>query len=94
MTAFYSSTEEIAANALQICDDLRSQYLPGMFHGLARECATHPARMAQVLMCLAVWVDYEAPALVAGCACTGGTGCAHGGIRRRRRPSPLHSAGG
>lgn len=61
MTAFYSSEEEIAANALQICADLRTQHLPTMFGGLVRECRNYPARMAQVLMGLAIWVDYEAP---------------------------------
>jgi hypothetical protein len=60
----YADHDEIAANALQICDDVRSQPVLEMYQGLARECALFPARTAQLLMCLAVWVDYECPTSV------------------------------
>ncbi|MCM6776244.1 hypothetical protein NDR87_18880 [Nocardia sp. CDC159] len=61
MTARYHDHDEIAANALMICDDLRSQPLLQMYRGLAAECAWFPERMAQLLMCLAAWVDYDSP---------------------------------
>ena len=61
MTAVYTSPEEIAASALQICDDLRTQDLQMMLLGLAPECSKYPVRMAQILMALAIWVDYESP---------------------------------
>lgn len=59
--ARYQDHDEIAANALMICDDLRSQPLLEMYRGLTAECARFPERMAQLLMCLAAWVDYESP---------------------------------
>lgn len=61
MTAVYPTAEEIAASALQICDDLRTQDLQMMLRGLARECSKYPVRMAQIVMALAIWVDYDGP---------------------------------
>lgn len=57
----YIDHEQLAAHALQLCEDVRVQSQEHMYEGLVRECARFPGRMAQLMMALAVWVDYEGP---------------------------------
>lgn len=60
--------DEVAAHALRICEDLREADVGTDWHygELAQQCATDPDRMAQVIMCLAVWVPFEqAPSTLA-----------------------------
>lgn len=60
MTA-YEEIDEVAAHALQVCEDVRERGSRDVYSRLAVACMRQPDRMAQVLMCLAIWVDYDGP---------------------------------
>ena len=51
--------ERVARRALAIVSDMREVDPQLTFDTLAIMCGTEPCRMAQVLMCLAVWIDPE-----------------------------------
>ncbi|MBF6187606.1 hypothetical protein [Nocardia farcinica] len=58
--ARYTDHDEIAAEALQLSEDVRELDPHATFRRLSHACARDPERMAQVLMCLAVWLDPDA----------------------------------
>lgn len=51
--------DAVAATALAICDDIRDYDGTMLHRQLTYACGTDPARMAQILMALAAWVDPE-----------------------------------
>lgn len=53
----YLDHDELAAAALQLRSDVRAVDPVELYDRLAAECRTDPARMAQVLMCLAIWIS-------------------------------------
>ncbi len=59
MTAPYAHPDDVAANALQIACDLRTQSTSDMYEGLVREAYHFPGRVAQIVMCLAAWTPVE-----------------------------------
>ncbi|WP_067573641.1 hypothetical protein [Nocardia acidivorans] len=59
--ARHTDHDEIAAEALLVCEAIRELAPLQVYTTLAIRCARDPERMAQVLMCVAAWVDYEGP---------------------------------
>lgn len=59
----HSDHDEIAAHALQVCEDVRDPDIGPQFlyQELAKKCHDDPECMAQVIMCLAAWAPYEEP---------------------------------
>lgn len=55
--ARYTDPDEIAAEALQLSEDVREVDPQATFRRLTLACQRDPERMAQVLMCLAIWLD-------------------------------------
>lgn len=62
----YEDPDEIAAEALQLCEDVREIDRERTYRRLAVQCVRDPERMTQVLMCLAIWVDPDVPISVLG----------------------------
>lgn len=65
--ARYTDHDQLAAEALQIAEDVRELAPLATYQRLAAQCARDPERMAQVIMCLSAWLDPDTPvgALVA-----------------------------
>ncbi|MFE3196240.1 hypothetical protein ACFXHA_45095 [Nocardia sp. NPDC059240] len=59
--ARYTDHDDIAAEALLVCEAVRELAPLEVYRRLAHMCARNPESGAQLLMCLATWVDYEAP---------------------------------
>ena len=59
--SFYETHDKIAERALRACMEVREFGPLSVYRRLATECVREPERMAQVLMCLAAWVDVESP---------------------------------
>lgn len=57
----YVNPDEVAAYALQVCSDVREVDPGRVYAGLVARCSREPERMAQVLVALAAWVDYDGP---------------------------------
>ncbi|MGY4098079.1 hypothetical protein ACW2Q0_00705 [Nocardia sp. R16R-3T] len=57
--ARYTNHDEIAADALRLCEELRERAPLAMYRRLAAHCERDPERMAQVIMCLAAFVDID-----------------------------------
>lgn len=64
--ARHTDHDKLAAEALTICADVREEGPQEVYTRLALRCARDPERMAQVLMCLAAWVDFDAPTSALG----------------------------
>lgn len=60
----YEEIDQVVAHALQVCADVRECGSRDVYSRLAVACMRQPDRMAQVLMCLAIFVDYEGPVRV------------------------------
>ena len=58
--ARYSDHDEIRAGALQLRAEVRNGDPTELYDRLAAACRTDPERMAQLIMCLAIWVDPRA----------------------------------
>ncbi|WP_280441053.1 hypothetical protein [Nocardia brasiliensis] len=59
--ARYSDHDELAREALSICAAVRELGPVQTYHHLTYACQRDPERMAQLLMCLAAWVDFDGP---------------------------------
>lgn len=59
--ARYTDHDQLAAEALQIAEDVRELAPLATYQRLAAQCARDPERMAQVIMCLSVWLDPDTP---------------------------------
>ncbi|WP_280185168.1 MULTISPECIES: hypothetical protein [Nocardia] len=59
--ARYTDHDQLAAEALQIAEDVRELGSLGVYRRLAAQCFRDPERMAQVIMCLSAWLDPETP---------------------------------
>lgn len=59
--SYYETHDAIAARALGVCMEVREFGPLSVYRRLAAQCAREPEQMAQVLMCLAAWVDVESP---------------------------------
>ncbi|MBF6289280.1 hypothetical protein [Nocardia cyriacigeorgica] len=57
--ARYTDHDEIAAEALQLCEEIRDRAPLHMYRRLAAHCHRDPERMAQVIMALAAMVNDE-----------------------------------
>lgn len=53
----YSDVHRVAIAALDLAEQVRDTGPLELYNSLARQCAEDPERMAQILMCLAVWLD-------------------------------------
>lgn len=60
----YSDHDQLAADVLQLVEDIQSQDPDRFFAHLILRCQRDPAQMAQMLMCLAIWMDPETPVSV------------------------------
>lgn len=58
----YVDYDKLAGAAIALCEQVRDLEPEATFVELTKRCAKDPQRMAQVLMCLAIWVDIEGPA--------------------------------
>ncbi len=60
--ARHNDHDEIAKQALGVCEDVRDPDVGPKFlyDSLVAKCRQDPERMIQVLLCLAVWVPFEA----------------------------------
>lgn len=59
--SFYETHDAIAKRALEICSDVRELGPLSVYRQLAIQSVREPERTAQVLMCLAAWVDVDSP---------------------------------
>ncbi|MEU6582842.1 hypothetical protein [Nocardia sp. NPDC046763] len=57
----HTDHNQLAAEALLICESVRELAPIAVYRDLTRVCAKDPERAAQLLMCLAAWVDFEGP---------------------------------
>jgi hypothetical protein len=57
--ARYTNHDEIAAEALQLCEEIREHAPLQMYRRLAAHCHRDPERMAQLIMALAAMVNDE-----------------------------------
>lgn len=64
--AAYIDLDQLAADALQLVEDIREVDPGRSFAHLALRCQRDPERMAQVVMCLAIWMDPDTPLSVLG----------------------------
>lgn len=55
--AAYVDLDQLAADALQLIEDIREVDPARSFNHLTVRCQRDPERMAQVVMCLAIWMD-------------------------------------
>lgn len=62
--SFYETHDAIATRALEIGSQVRELGPLSVYRELATQCMREPERMAQVLMCLAAWVDFDSPTSV------------------------------
>ena len=62
--AAYVDHDELAADVLQLVEDVQETDRDRSFTHLTLRCQRDPERMAQVLMCLAIWMDPETPVSV------------------------------
>ncbi|MFC9892138.1 hypothetical protein ACFVMC_00450 [Nocardia sp. NPDC127579] len=60
--ARYTDHDQLGAAALELCEAVREIGPLELYRRLAAHCVRDPERMAQILMCLAAWVDYDGPA--------------------------------
>ncbi|WP_159840164.1 hypothetical protein [Nocardia sp. CY41] len=58
----YVDYDKLADGAIALCEQVRDVEPAVTFAELADRCVRDPQRMAQLLMCLAVWVDIDGPA--------------------------------
>lgn len=59
--ARYTDLDQLARAAMQVAEDVRELGPLEVYRRLALRCARDPEPMAQILMCLAVWLDFESP---------------------------------
>ncbi len=59
--ARYTDLDRCAADALDLCECVRERGPLETYRHLAALCARDPERMAQILMTLAAFVDFESP---------------------------------
>lgn len=64
--ARHTDHDKLAAEALSLAADIREEYPQEVYNRLALRCARDPERMAQVLMTLAAWVDFDGPTSALG----------------------------
>lgn len=64
--ARHTDHDKLAAEALSVCADVREESPQEVYTRLALRCAHDPERMAQVLMTLAAWVDFDGPTSALG----------------------------
>jgi hypothetical protein len=55
--ARYASHERIAAAALDIAEQVRDTAPAELYRHLTNRCARDPEAMAQIVMCLGIWLD-------------------------------------
>lgn len=55
--ARYTDHHKIAVTALDIAEQVRECAPLELYRSLTHQCAQDPERMAQIIMCLAVWLD-------------------------------------
>lgn len=55
--AAHTDLDQLAADALQLVEDIRDIEPGRSFAHLTVRCQRDPERMAQVVMCLAIWMD-------------------------------------
>ncbi|WP_330253055.1 hypothetical protein OG874_00120 [Nocardia sp. NBC_00565] len=55
--ARYEDHHKIAIAALDLAEQVRDSDPMQLYRHLALQCARDPERMAQIIMCLAVWLD-------------------------------------
>jgi hypothetical protein len=60
----YVDHDLLAADVLQLVEDIQEKDPSRSFAHLTVRCQRDPAQMAQVLMCLAIWMDPETPVSV------------------------------
>jgi hypothetical protein len=53
----YTDHDQIAIAALDIAEQVRERGPLELYRSLTAQCARDPERMAQIIMCLAVWLD-------------------------------------
>lgn len=59
--AAYTDLDELAADVLQMVEVIQQTDRDRNFAHLTLRCQRDPERMAQMLMCLAIWMDPETP---------------------------------
>ncbi|WP_218721428.1 hypothetical protein [Nocardia sp. MH4] len=64
--AAYSDLDQLAADTLQLVEDIQAIDPDRTFEHLTRRCEHDPARMAQVVMLLAIWMDPDVSLSVLG----------------------------
>lgn len=64
--AAYTDLDQLAADALQLVEDIRDVDPDRSFAHLTVRCQRDPERMAQVVMCLAIWMDPDVSLSVLG----------------------------
>lgn len=62
MTRF-TEHHQLAIAALDIAEQVRDTAPAELYRHLTNQCARDPERMAQIIMCLAVWLDPETSTL-------------------------------
>lgn len=60
----YTDHDQLAADVLQMVENVQDQDPNRSFEHLTRRCQNDPAQMAQMLMCLAIWMDPDTPVSV------------------------------
>lgn len=55
--ARYTDHHKLAVAALDIAEQVRDHAPFDLYRYLTHQCARDPERMAQIIMCLAVWLD-------------------------------------
>jgi len=55
--AAYTDLDQLAADTLQLVEDIQAIEPGRSFEHLTRRCEHDPERMAQVVMLLAIWMD-------------------------------------
>lgn len=53
----YDDVHKVAIAALDLSEQVRECGPLELYSSLTRQCARDPERMAQIIMCLAVWLD-------------------------------------
>lgn len=64
--AAYSDLDQLAADTLQLVEDIQAIDPDRTFEHLTRRCEHDPERMAQVIMLLAIWMDPDVSLSVLG----------------------------
>lgn len=59
--ARFDNHDDIGTAALYLAEEVRYRPPLELYRRLAHQCRRDPERMAQVLLCLAVWLDVDAP---------------------------------